>query len=63
MNEQTTVLVESVDGGTAGRSMWKAMDKRRIDELAGDRAVSACIVAGPGNTPARKRTFRTTRKR
>jgi len=34
VNERTMVLVESVDGGAAGRPVWKAMDKRRIDELA-----------------------------
>ncbi|MEI6240773.1 MAG: hypothetical protein WCR51_10315 [Planctomycetia bacterium] len=31
VNERTTVLVESVDGG---RAAWKSIDKRRIDEFA-----------------------------
>lgn len=34
VNDRTTVLVESVDGGNADRSVWKPIDKRRIDELA-----------------------------
>jgi len=31
VNDRTTVLVESAEGGKAG---WKAVDKRRIDDLA-----------------------------
>lgn len=34
VNDRTTVLVESAGGGPAGRSAWKPIDKRRIDELA-----------------------------
>ena len=34
VNAATTVLVETVDGGKGARTVWKAIDKRRIDELA-----------------------------
>jgi len=38
VNAQTTVLVEVAGGGAGGTTVWKAIDKPRIDELAG-RAV------------------------
>ncbi len=34
MNASTTVLVETTDGAKAGTTVWKAIDKRRVDELA-----------------------------
>lgn len=34
MNATTTVLVETPDGAKAGKTVWKAIDKRRVDELA-----------------------------
>jgi hypothetical protein len=33
-NATTTVLVETTDGAKAGTTVWKAIDKRRVDELA-----------------------------
>ncbi len=33
-NATTTVLVETADGAKAGTTVWKAIDKRRVDELA-----------------------------
>ena len=34
INATTTLLVETPDGAKAGRTLWKAIDKRRVDELA-----------------------------
>lgn len=34
INASTTVLVETADGAKAGTTVWKAIDKRRVDELA-----------------------------
>lgn len=34
MNASTTVLVETPDGAKPGTTVWKAIDKRRVDELA-----------------------------
>lgn len=34
MNAATTVLVETADQAKAGKTVWKPIDKRRVDELA-----------------------------
>ena len=34
VNAGTAVIVETTDGARAGGTVWKAVDKRRIDELA-----------------------------
>jgi len=35
VNAKTTVLVEVAGGAAGGTTVWKAVDKQRIDELAG----------------------------